>query len=113
MDEGQTDVSDTQYGSGHGDVKSYIVGFALSLLLTIIPFTLVMKHFLENRYLFIVLPILALLQFFVQLVFFLHLNTSSKARWNLIVFIFTLVVVLILVIGSLWIMYNLNYNMVN
>lgn len=52
----------------------------------------------------------ALLQLFVQLVFFLHLSTKSKARWNLIAAGLTIFMVAFLVIGTIWIMKNLNYN---
>lgn len=104
---------DIEFGSDHGSVKSYIIGFIISIVLTVIPFTLVMKRMLTDKAMFVAIAVLALAQLFVQLVFFLHLSTNSKARWNLSVFIFTLVVVLILVIGSLWIMYSLNYYMVN
>jgi cytochrome o ubiquinol oxidase operon protein cyoD len=54
---------------------------------------------------------LALTQLFVQLLFFLHLDRESKPFWNLQVAILAAGVVLILVIGSIWIMNNLNYHM--
>ncbi|MBI5798725.1 MAG: cytochrome C oxidase subunit IV family protein, partial [Candidatus Yonathbacteria bacterium] len=53
----------------------------------------------------------ALAQLLIQVVFFLHLHKKSKPHWNLIVFIFTFFIVAVLVVGSLWVMYNLNYNM--
>lgn len=106
-------VSDSQYGSGHGTLKSYIIGFLLSLILTIIPFVVVTQHLFTNNVIAITITIAAVLQLFVQLVFFLHLSTESKPRWNSIAFAFTTLIVAILVIGSLWIMYNLNYNMMD
>jgi cytochrome o ubiquinol oxidase operon protein cyoD len=54
---------------------------------------------------------MALLQILVQLVYFLHMNSSSEGSWNLIAFIFTVLIVAILVVGSLWIMFHLNTNM--
>jgi cytochrome o ubiquinol oxidase operon protein cyoD len=54
---------------------------------------------------------LAVAQLLVQLVFFLHLGREPKPRQNLVVFLFMLLVIGILVIGSLWIMHNLNYHM--
>lgn len=104
---------DAQSGSAEGSVKSYVIGFALSIIITIAAFVLVGKQLLSNEALFVVISILAVLQLYIQLVFFLHLNTSSEGRWNLMAFIFSLIVVLILVFGSMWIMYNLNYNMVH
>jgi cytochrome o ubiquinol oxidase subunit IV len=100
-------------GSGHGSLKSYIIGFILSLLLTIIPFTLVINHMLKLEYLIGAVVILAIMQLFVQLIFFLHLGSESKPRWNLTAFVFSVIIVAILVAGSLWIMYNLNYNMMH
>lgn len=95
-------------------LKSYVIGFVLSILLTVAAFVLVEQHQLTPVYLYIVLAILAVLQLIVQVVFFLRLNArTSDSRWDLIAFLFTLLVIGILVSGSLWIMYNLNYNMVN
>ncbi len=56
---------------------------------------------------------LALLQALAQLVFFLHLGGDSTSHWDLIVFFFMALVTLILVFGSLWIMYSLNGRMMN
>ncbi len=107
----QNITSDTEYGTGHKTLKAYLIGFSLSVILTIIPFVLVAKKLLEPQLLFVALAVLAVTQLYVQVVFFLRLNASPKGRWNLMSFLFTLVIVLILVVGSLWIMYNLNYNM--
>jgi cytochrome o ubiquinol oxidase operon protein cyoD len=104
-------TSDTEYGTGHKTLKSYMIGFSLSLLLTIIPFVLVGMHLLEPQVLFVAISVLAVMQLYVQVVFFLRLNASPKGRWNLMSFLFTIAIVVILVVGSLWIMYNLNYNM--
>ena len=106
-------ATDIEFGSDHGTVKSYIVGFIISLILTIIPFVMVAKHMLSNNAMYITIGLFALAQLFVQLVFFLHLSFKSSARWNLSVFLFTLIVVLILVLGSLWIMVNLDFFMMH
>lgn len=106
-------ATDIEFGSDHGTVKSYIVGFIISLVLTIIPFYLVAEHTFSNTHLYIIIGLFALAQLFVQLVFFLHLSFKSNAKWNLSVFLFTLVVVLILVLGTLWIMVNLDYFMMH
>jgi cytochrome o ubiquinol oxidase operon protein cyoD len=52
---------------------------------------------------------IAVVQLIVQMVFFLHLGSGS--RWKLVTFYFTLLVVVIVVIGTIWIMNNLDYNM--
>lgn len=105
--------ADTEFGTGHKTLKLYFIGFALCLLLTFIPFALVANQMLSPPWLYTALTILALLQLYVQVVFFLRLNGSQKGRWNLVSFIFTIVVILVVVFGSLWIMYNLNYNMMH
>ncbi|WP_116439340.1 cytochrome o ubiquinol oxidase subunit IV, partial [Klebsiella pneumoniae] len=54
---------------------------------------------------------MAVIQVIVHLVYFLHMNTSSEERWNLVALLFTAMIIGIVVVGSLWIMYNLNINM--
>ena len=54
---------------------------------------------------------MALLQILVQLGYFLHMNTKSDEWWNMISFVFTVLIIAIVVIGSLWIMFHLNHNM--
>jgi len=55
--------------------------------------------------------VLATIQLFVQLIFFLHLDREPKPFWNLQVLMFAAGVIVIIVVGSIWIMNNLNYNM--
>lgn len=96
----------------HGTLRSYTIGFVLSIVFTITAYLLVVNHLYSNRHLIVSAIVgLALLQFMVQLLFFLHLGKETKPRWKLLVFIFMISVVLILVFGSLWIMDNLNYRM--
>jgi len=95
----------------NGHLKLYVSGFVMSIVLTIIPFGIVMTHTLSGWQLIAALFASAILQLFVQLIFFLHLNRESKPRWNLLVGVFAAIVILIVVIGSLWIMNNLDYNM--
>jgi cytochrome o ubiquinol oxidase subunit IV len=94
--------------------KSYITGFLLSVILAISAFAVVDKHLFRKEVLFFSVGILTLVNLLVQVCFFLRLNARSEEdRWNLIFFIFTLFIILIVVTGSLWIMYNLNYYMVH
>ncbi|MFN7093920.1 MAG: cytochrome o ubiquinol oxidase subunit IV [Burkholderiales bacterium] len=104
---------DVATGAGHGTLKSYIVGFILSIVLTIIPYLIVVDHMLIGNALLLTVVGLAVLQLLVQLVFFLHLSTASEQRWNLMTFMFTILILIILVVGTLWIMWNLNYNMMD
>jgi cytochrome o ubiquinol oxidase operon protein cyoD len=90
--------------------KTYVLGFLISLALTLTTYLLVVNHVLSRTILIAVIITLALIQFMVQLAFFLHLGTETKPRWKFLVFSFMFMVVLIIVIGSLWIMNNLNYH---
>lgn len=110
---GAHETDDIEFGNDHGSVKSYIAGFILSLILTIIPFAVVAQHWFSNIPSYITIGVFALAQLFIQLVFFMHLSHKSKAQWNLNVFLFSFLVVLILVLGTIWIMYNLDYFMMH
>lgn len=91
----------------------YIVGFIGSLLLSLAAYAAVVHHYFVNTATTItVIVALALAQLGVQLFCFLHLGDEEKPRANLVAFMFAAMVVVIVVVGTLWIMYNLNYNMV-
>lgn len=97
--------------SSSPSVRAYTMGFILSILLTITPFLVVKYGASGGRVLLLTLVGFALLQLAVQLVFFLHLDRGRDRRWNIIAFAFAALVVFIVVVGSLWIMRNLNYHM--
>jgi len=88
--------------------KSYIIGFILCLALTLAAYFAVTNGF-SNAGMIIVA--LAIVQLVVQLIFFLHLGQGKDGHWNLTVFFSTVSVIVIFVIGSIWIMNHLNYNM--
>ncbi|TWI53346.1 cytochrome o ubiquinol oxidase operon protein cyoD [Pseudomonas duriflava] len=98
-------------GSSHGSTKSYIIGFILSVILTVIPFGLVMYPTLSESATLIVIWVMAIVQIFVHLGFFLHMNTSSEQRWNVVAFAFTILITVIVVAGSLWIIHGMHSNM--
>ena len=89
----------------------YLIGFTLSLILTGVAYILVSEQLLSGGELITMIVLLAATQVLVQLIFFLHLGNEPRPRWKLVVFLFMLVVLGILVGGSLWIMQNLDYNM--
>lgn len=106
------------HGSGHDDgmphatLKGYLIGFVLSVVLTAIPFWLVMGKVLgDNRVTLVIVLALAVIQIFVHMVYFLHLNSRSEAGWNMLALIFTLVLVVIALSGSLWVMYHMHVDM--
>lgn len=95
----------------HGTTGSYIVGFILSLIFTIIPYYLVVNKVLTGNTLLVTIMGIAILQMFIQIFFFLHLGRGPKPFYN-IVFFFATAGIIVLVIGaSLFIMSNLYHNM--
>jgi len=105
------EVVDEKFESSHDALYSYITGFLLSVFLTIIPYVMVTEQMFGRNSLLYGITFFAVAQLCVQVIFFLHLPTKEKPYWNVIVFFYTLLIVAFLVIGSLWIMYNLNMNM--
>ena len=103
------DVSHGQ--SSHGSKKSYITGFVLSAILTVIPFALIMTHALTGTSAIWMIAAFAAAQIFVQVYFFLHIDFSPEQRNILNSFLFTVFVVAIVMVGSLWIMHNANEKM--
>lgn len=92
---------------GHGSMKSYVIGFVLSIVLTIIPLVAVMNDMFSKQVTTVLILVMAILQFAVQLLFFMHIRDEKKPRFNLIALIFGLVIMLTIVAGSIWIMtYN-------
>jgi cytochrome o ubiquinol oxidase operon protein cyoD len=97
---------------GHGTLRSYLIGFGLSVILTAIPFWLVMTGMLESKTATaLAIMAFAVMQIFVHMIYFLHMNARSQGGWTLMALIFTLVLVVIALTGSLWVMYHLNANM--
>ncbi len=95
----------------HGSFKSYMIGFLLSVVLTAIPFWLVMTEALAPQTTGLIITAFAVVQIVVHMVFFLHMNHKSEGGWNMLALIFTIVIVVIAVAGSVWVMYHLNTNM--
>jgi cytochrome o ubiquinol oxidase operon protein cyoD len=91
-------------------LRTYLSGYVLSLLLTVAAYLFVTHPAYSSKVLVAIILVLAVVQFLIQMVFFLHIGLETKPRWKLFVFIFMVGVVLIIVIGSIWIMNNLNYN---
>jgi cytochrome o ubiquinol oxidase operon protein cyoD len=98
--------------ASHGTLKGYLTGFVLAVTLTAIPFWLVMgKVFDKPGVTALVILGFAAVQIVVHMVYFLHMNTRSEGGWTMLALIFTLVLLVITLSGSLWVMYHLNHNM--
>lgn len=98
--------------ASHATLKGYVTGFVLSVILTVIPFWIVMGKVFErpNTTALVILAIGAV-QILVHMVYFLHMNTKSEGGWSLLALVFTLMLVVITLSGSVWVLYHLNHNM--
>ena len=92
-------------------LRIYLTGFVLALVLTIIPFGLVMLKLLPEVPALALIAALAAVQMVVHLHYFLHLNLNASERSNLLSLAFAAVIILIMVGGTVWIMFNLHYRM--
>ncbi len=90
---------------------SYVVGFVLSIATTLLAYFFVVNNLWPKEVMIYIVLGIAVVQLIVQLVFFLHLGRGN--RWKVLTFVFAALVVLIVVIGSIWIMQNLDYNMMH
>ena len=109
---GHDEHGDHHHEAPHGSLREYVTGFVLSVVLTAIPFWLVMGNVLPSKVMTTAIILtFAVVQMLVHMIYFLHLNTRSEGGWNMLAVIFTLVLVVITIAGSLWVMFHLNANM--
>lgn len=93
-----------------GSVRSYSLGFSLAIILTLAAYIAVTSGWFSQVGAIAAVSVLAAVQLIVQLIFFLHLG-RDKVKWKTSAF-YTMFIILVLIVGgSLWIMYNLDYNM--
>jgi cytochrome o ubiquinol oxidase operon protein cyoD len=97
--------------SEHVSLTPYVVGFLLSLLFTFIPYQLVVNEILTGSMLLAAIIGCAMVQLVIQVVFFLHLGREKKPRFNLFFLLGTIGIIMIVVLGSIWIMNHLHHNM--
>jgi cytochrome o ubiquinol oxidase subunit IV len=98
-------------GMSRGTLTSYLTGFVFALILTGIPFAFVMSGAFSPAATIFTIFAAGVVQILVHLHYFLHLDTSSAARWNVAALLFTILILTLFVGGSLWIMWTLNYRM--
>ena len=101
-------IVDVRPEATEGSVRSYTIGFFLSLALTFAAYYLVVHNTLSTNAIVAGVLIFAVAQMIIQLVFFLHLSRASSKRWNVVALLFAVLIVLMVVLGSIWIMDNLN-----
>lgn len=96
----------------HSTFSGYMTGFLLSIILTAIPFWLVMAKVISDRPTAVmVLGAFAVIQILVHMFYFLHMNGKVEGGWTLLSTIFTVVFVAIAIAGTLWVMFHMNTNM--
>ena len=95
----------------HVSKRDYVVGFILAVILTAIPFWLVMNRPLETGPTVAIILVLAVVQVIVHMVYFLHMTPKTEGGWSFTSLIFTLIVVVIMLAGSIWVMSHMNANM--
>ncbi len=111
-------MSDHDHGNAtpadapHATYREYMIGFWLSVVLTVIPFWLVLADVLDNKALAIFyVCALGLVQMLVHMVYFLHMNSRAEDGWLIMSLAFTVLLVVIAIAGSVWIMFHLDHNM--
>ena len=110
-----TAVHDTSHDGTHiphASLRDYLIGFGVSVVLTAIPFWLVMSGVLPSKIAtgFVIMAF-AVAQIVVHMIYFLHMNAKSDEGWTMVALVFTLILVVITLVGSLWVMHHLNVNM--
>jgi cytochrome o ubiquinol oxidase operon protein cyoD len=92
-------------------IRGYLIGLGLATLITIVAFFISGTSLVWQPSIPIALVVLAIAQMGVHLVFFLHITTGAESLNNVLALMFGLLIVILLVVGSLWIMTHLNHNM--
>lgn len=102
------------FGTGQKKLGVYTAGFISCIVLTVFSFWVVLSGKFSRMETFALIYVAAIIQFAVQLICFLRLNTrTQQGKNNVLTFAFTGVVLVTIIVGSLWIMWNLNYYMMN
>lgn len=101
----------TRIAGGHGTWHGYLIGYFSAALLTTVAFILSANDWMTPASVVAALSVLAVAQMLVHLIFFLHINTAPEQRTNILAFATTMLIILIVVVGSLWIMSHLRHNM--
>ena len=111
-DHNQHNLEQHEEEGPHSTFSGYMIGFIASVILTAVPFWLVMADVFSSHNMTVVIILgFALVQIVVHMIYFLHMNFHSEGGWNMLSLLFTLLLVFITLAGSLWVMYHMNVNM--
>ena len=107
-------MNEADYGTGQKKLGMYLIGFISCSLLTLLSFWSVMSQRFSKFEVLAVIFSSALIQLLVQVICFLRLTTETEqGKTNIMTFLFTGVILISIIVGSLWIMWNLNYYMMH
>lgn len=101
---------DTHHG-WNASIKPLILGFIFSIICILAVYRIATHMHLRHDLLVATVVGVGCIQVILQLIFFFHIGLESKPRWSLLLLVFTVVLILVVVLGTLWIMYNLDYNL--
>ena len=105
-------IEQVDFGTGQKKLSIYILGIISCAILTLVSFWAVMASQLSKGQIFAIIYVAACIQFIVQLICFIRLNTQTEqGKNNVMAFVFTGVILVSIIVGSLWIMWSLNYYM--
>lgn len=103
-------IVSSHHSTARGTLRSYVIGLTFSVVLTVVAYIFAVNDLLTGTTLILMLGLFAVIQLAVQLKFFIHLDNEEKPRWDKVIFLFMILIVSVIAIGSIWIMNNLNYN---
>jgi cytochrome o ubiquinol oxidase subunit IV len=98
-------------GALGGEIRSYVLGLVLSIVLTAAAFWALGSHVIYGPGIMMAIVVLAVAQMGIHLVFFLHLTTAPDNLNNALALAFGVLIVGLIVFGSVWVMNHLNHNM--
>ncbi len=85
----------------------------MAVILTVIPFAMVMSGAFSKGVTVVVISVMAAVQMLVHMVYFLHMDRTPEQRSNVQVGLFSLLIIGIVIVGSLWVLHNMNVNMMH
>ncbi|PMB54358.1 Cytochrome O ubiquinol oxidase subunit IV [Coxiella-like endosymbiont] len=107
-------LSEETYETAKKKLSMYITGMILCMILILISFMTVMYTTLSKKTLLAIIFVSTFIQFIVQVIFFLRLNAKNEqSQMNLMSFLFTILILVVLIGGSLWILWSLDYRMMH
>ncbi len=94
----------------HG-LRTYLIGLGLATVMTIASFWAAQTHLIYGPGISVAIVVLAIAQMGIHLVFFLHITTAPDNANNVLALAFGILIACLVIFGSLWIMANLDHNM--